>query len=99
MTARDFLRRQLSDDVRAKLNNLPTVDALNSLLGQRQPLDDSLTTLSGTTIGTKGLDLLAASMAEEVKAELSIKTADVEGLEDGLSKKADDFDILNGGTF
>ncbi len=99
MTARDFLRRQLTDDQRVKLLDLPTVDALNSLFGQRQPIDDSLSALSGKTIGTKGLDILAASKAEEIKSQLSIKTADVEGLEDGLSTKADDFDILNGGTF
>jgi len=99
MTARDFLRRQLSDDERAKLKELPTVEALNFIFGQKQPLDVSLTTLSGKTIGSKGLDILAASTADEAKAELTITTTDVEGLQDGLSGKADNFDVLNGGTF
>ncbi|NSY17272.1 hypothetical protein [Neorhizobium sp. AL 9.2.2] len=61
MSARDFLRRQLTDDERSKLGALPTNDALDLLLGGRQPLNSSLTTLSSKTIGTKGLDLLASS--------------------------------------
>jgi hypothetical protein len=61
MSARDFLRRQLTDDERSKLGALPTNDALTSLFGQKQPLNASLTALSGKTVGAKGLDLLASS--------------------------------------
>lgn len=61
MTARSFLQNQVKDQQRAKLAALPTNDALNLLFGQKQALDASLTTLSGKTIGAKGLDLLAAS--------------------------------------
>jgi hypothetical protein len=61
MSARDFLRRQLTDDERLKLGALPTNDALDLLLGGRQPLNSSLTALSDKTIGARGLDLLASS--------------------------------------
>lgn len=61
MTPRSFLQNQVKDQQRAKLAALPTNDALTTLLGQKQPLDTSLTTLSGKTIGAKGLDLLASS--------------------------------------
>ena len=61
MTPRSFLQNQLRDEERAKLAALPTNDTLNLLFGQKQPLDASLTTLSGKTIGAKGLDLLASS--------------------------------------
>lgn len=61
MTPRSFLQNQLRDQERAKLAALPTNDALTLLFGQKQLLDASLTTLSGKTIGARGLDLLASS--------------------------------------
>jgi hypothetical protein len=48
---------------RAKLDALPSYDALMASLGQKQTSDASLTTLSGKSIGAKGLDLLAAATA------------------------------------
>ena len=61
MTPRSFLQNQLRNQERDKLAALPTNDVLTLLFGQKQPLNASLTTLSGKTIGTKGLDLLASS--------------------------------------
>lgn len=61
MSARDFLRRQLTAADKAKLIALPSNAALLTALGQKQTADASLTTLSGKTIGAKGLDLLASS--------------------------------------
>jgi hypothetical protein len=61
MTPRSFLQNQLRDQERAKLAALPAYDALALLFAQKQTLDPSLTTLSGKTVGAKGLDLLACS--------------------------------------
>lgn len=99
MTARRFLQNQFTQAERSKLGALPAIDALSVLFDEKQRADASLNELSGQEIGTKGLDILAASTAEEAKAELNIEVTDVEGLEDGLSGKADNFDVLNGGTF
>lgn len=61
MTPRSFLQNQLRDQERAKLAALPTDAVLTILLSQKQAFDSSLTALSGRTIGSKGLDLLASS--------------------------------------
>lgn len=61
MTGREFVRRQLTPADRAKIDALPTSEDLEVLVSERQPLNASLTTLSGKTIGTAGLALLASS--------------------------------------